>query len=366
MGKKRPQHELLPTFFRRFFGDDLGGGLVELRAFPNSRGPLIAREWVRDAVAFSDFVASLDDKDGSVSIYFAPAIRAKKGGTKDDVLHTRVLWTEIDCDKLGWDSIEAARVIHALPYDVQPSCCIHSGHGLHLYWYLTHPADDRAKIEGVNMMLRDMCAGDNVWNVDRVMRVPWTWNTKSKPVQARVLWNYHWHKQSIGDWHDAVAEYDHVLDFDGFIPRSEWERRDAERRARNTDAGEAYDVAYADRRKKVNARGLKIWDNCRYGGGPGYVGLDEAIMLYTAHEYCRLSHPTPEKLEAIVQATLRKVEEIWRRDAAHERWDWQEETREVRSKLMRWVKRWDGIKANERRNGQKEKRRGSAVAGKAR
>lgn len=357
MGKKRPTHDLLPVFFHRFFDETIGDGYVELRVFPNGRGKLEAREFVQDAVSFSDFVNGFDGKDAGLAIYFGPAVRSRKGGTKQDVSHTSVCWAEVDCEKLGWDCIETAKVIHDLPYEVQPSVCIHSGHGLHLYWYLTHAADDRAKVEGVNMLLRDMVSGDNVWNIDRVMRVPWTWNTKTKPVQARVLWNYHWHRQSIGDLHDNVAEFDRVLDFDGFISRKKWEKRDAERRAANTDPDRVYAVSWEDRRKKTNARGLKIWENCRYGGGPGYVGLDEAIMLYTAHEYCRLTRPTPEKLEAIVQATLRKVEEVWARDASHERWDWQEETREVRSKLTRWATRWDAIKADEKNGAAKERRR---------
>lgn len=359
MGKKRQQPDLLPNFFERFFGPVLDDGYVELRVFPNGRGKLEARDWVKDAVSFSDFVSGFDAKEGNVSIYFAPAIRKRKGGTKQDVSHTGVLWTEIDCEKLGWDCIETAKLVHDLPYGIQPSLCIHSGHGLHLYWYLTEcvEAAELQMVEGVNQLLRDTFSGDNVWNIDRVMRVPWTWNTKGKPVQSRILWHYHWSTFDIQALHDDVAAFDSVLDVDGFVPRKQWEKRDAERRAANTSPERTLAVAHEDRRKKVNARGLRIWDNCRYGGGPGYVGLDEAIMLYTAHEYCRLSNPTDGKLEAIVQATLRKVEEVWARDASHEQWDWREETREIRSKLMRWVKRWDQIKASERSDGKKEKER---------
>ena len=352
MGKKRPAHEQLPLFFSRFFGDSLDGGYVELRVFPNGRGKLEAREFVRDAVAFSDFVSAFDGKDSALAVYFGPAVRGRKAGTKDAVSHTRVCWAEVDCDKIGWDSIEAAKVIHALPYEVQPSVCIHSGHGLHLYWYLERAAENYDAVEGVNKLLRDTVSGDNVWNIDRIMRVPWTWNTKFKPVQSRVLWNYHWHTFTLRELHDNVAEFDSVLDAVNdklaFIPRQTWEKIDAERRAENTNPMKAFAVAIADRRKTTNARGLRIWSQCRYGGGPGYVGLDEAITQYTALEYCRLSKPTPEKLEAIVQSTLTRVREVYERDAADERWNWKDEEKEVRDKLMRWVRKWDTIKSSAR------------------
>ncbi len=349
MGKKRASHEQIPTFFRRFFGADLGDGLVELRVFPNARGAIVDRTWVRDHETFADFVAAYDGKDKDVSIYFGPALRRREGGTKKDVLHTSVVWTEVDCDKLGWDSIEAAKVIHGLRGPLQPSACIHSGHGIHLYWYLTHPCADVAKVEGVNKWLSETFSGDRVWNIDRVMRVPYSWNTKGKPpVQSRVIWNYHWHRSSIGDIHDALSDADAVLDFDGFVPRDEWERRDAKRREENTNPDRAYAVAFEDRRKTANARGLAIWARCRYGGGPGYVGLDEAITLYTAYEYCRLSRPTDEKMDRIVADTLRRVEVVYNRDGGHEEWDWRAEEKEIRDKLRRWARKWDVLKEKPR------------------
>lgn len=335
-------------WFKRQFGEDIGG-FVELRVFPNGRGQMEAREWVKDAVSFCDFVNSFSGKDADTAVYFGPAIRHRKGGKKSDIAFTSVLWAEVDCEKIGWDCIETAKVLHSLPGMLQPSCCIHSGHGLHLYWYLNAPADDAAMIEGVNSMLRDMVSGDNVQDLSRVMRVPYSWNTKAKPIQARVVWQYHWAKHSITDIHDAVADFDRMLDTDGFIPRKTWEARDAKRRADATDPDKVYGVAYEDRRKTKNARGLSIWNNTRYGGGPGYVGLDEAIMQFTAWEYCRLTSPTPEKIERIVQDTLTKVREVHARDAAHETWNWRDEEVEVRQKLGRWIKKWDAIKSAPRR-----------------
>lgn len=352
MGRKRASSDALPNWCKRHFQP---GDLVELRVFPNGRGKMEAREWVRTTEAFCDFVAAFDGKDANLAIYYAPASRVRRGGTKDDVSHTHMLWAEIDCDKLGWDSVETAKVVHGLPGSLQPSCCIHSGHGLHLYWYLSCPADDRATVEGVNTLLRDMVSGDNVQNIDRVMRVPFTWNTKDKPVQARVLWQYHWSTTTIEELHDLVADFDRVLDVDGFVSRKVWQRREDKRRADATDPDKVYAIGCEDRRKKVNARGLAVWGNTRYGGGPGYYGLDEAIMLYTAQCYCRLTAPTQEKLDQIVRDTLEKVREVHARDASGETWDWQEETREVQQKLMRWVKRWDQIKGSTHGRGSKGK-----------
>lgn len=352
MGKRRPATELLPHFFSRFFGKRVDG-YVELRVFPNAKGPIVDRAWVRDAVDFTDFVEMYNDKSHDVAIYFGPMIRRRKGGKKADLLDTFALWAEIDTDKLGWDHREVAKVVHALEGPLQPSLCIHSGHGLHLYWYLDESETDIPRIEGMNALLRDMVAGDRVQDATRVMRVPWTWNTKHAPVRSSVLWHYHWHTTDITTLHDAVAEFDSTLVGDRFVTNDEFEKLEAARRATAMDPERAAKIGTEDRRKKVNARGNKIWEQCTYGGGRGHIGLDEAILLYTAHRYCQLDAPTEAKLEAIITDTLTRVEEIKARDAPNERWDWDEEEREVRAKLMRWVKRWDEIKDEREKEGKR-------------
>lgn len=351
MGKKRSDIERRPVWFKGFFGEttDL---FVELRVFPNSRGPIIAREWVQDVQSFNDFVNAYDDKVADAAIYFAPALRGRKGGKKDDVACAIALWAEIDTDKLGWKTLDVARIIHELPGALQPSLCVHSGHGLHLYWYLSEVAEDLKAVESINQMLRDTFSGDNVWNIDRVMRVPFTWNTKAKPVRSKILWHYHWHRHTLQEVHDAVADFFSVLVCDDnvlhFIPRKEWEKRDAKRYAEQTDPDRAYQAAHEDRRRSKNARGVMLWSKCRYGGGPGHVGLDECIMLYTAYEYCRLPAMPKDKwnaaMDRIVDDTMALIRRVKERDAPNERWNWDDERKEVRAKLFRWAKKWDGIK----------------------
>lgn len=353
MGKKRPEKEAIPYFFKRFFGNDVDG-LVEIRVFENGRGKMLHRAWVDNAVEFADCAEAWSERNGNAAVYFGVAVRSRRGGSKDDISHTTALWAEIDTDKLGWDAIETAQYIHDLPGVLQPSCCVHSGHGLHLYWYISpETRTTAATVEAVNKLLRDMVSGDNVFDIARVMRVPYTWNTKSKPVQSRVIWSYHWHRHSIKDVHDAVADFDAVLCGDGFQMRTEWERRIHERVAANSDPDKVYGAAYETRRSTTNARGVKIWEQVVYGGAPGHIGLDEAIMLFTAHEYCRLTRPTQDKIDHIVLETLTRIEGVKARYAPDEEWDWVEEEKEVRKKLMRWVRRWDQIR--EAQNGREGK-----------
>jgi hypothetical protein len=362
VGKKRSDTERRPVWFKNFFGETTEH-FVELRVFPNSRGPIIARDWVQDVQSFDDFVNAYDDKVADAAVYFAPALRGRKGGKKDDVACTHVLWAEIDTDKLGWDALDTAQIIHELPGALQPSLCIHSGHGIHLYWYLSEIADDLKAVEGINQMLRDTFSGDNVWNIDRVMRVPYTWNTKAKPVQSKIIWHYHWHRHTMQEVHDAIAEFDSVLVCEDeklrFIPRKQWEKQDAERYALQTNPDYGFKVANEDGRKTKNARGIQIWKQCRYGGGPGHVGLDEAIMLFTAYEYCtlhlKIGETKQQGLDRIVENTIAKIKEVKSKDAPDEHWDWNAEHKEVRAKLMRWVRRWDGLKAE--RDGGKGKDR---------
>lgn len=115
----------------------------------------------------SEIVPLPTDKD----VFFGPAMRKTAGGEKTDVLGTKALWVDVD---------DPARPLSTLP----PSAMIFSGHGWHLYWFLTSPLLDIEEMEELNRLLaKDVPGGDlGCWNCNRVMRVPGTVNTKSDPI----------------------------------------------------------------------------------------------------------------------------------------------------------------------------------------
>lgn len=353
MARKRSSQLEASNFFTRMYSrTDMPEGFVEMRVFDEERkGKVLCRTWVDHEDEFQKVVNRFT-KDGiDAGVYYGVALRKEAGdGTKENCIGSHVLWAEIDFVKMGWDEMDTIRKLHDLPDEMRPSACIHSGRGLHLYWMLDEPLYDHAQIEDANKVLCDFMSSDNIWNVDRILRVPGSFNCKNKGRErCRVIWFYQWHKHDVDTLIDAVLSFGHVL-YDGqWITPEEAKKRD-QARIKETQKN-AFQYAMEDRRKTTNARGERIWDRCVYHGGPGTIGIDEASMLYTSYLYCRLKDPDERQIESIVERTLKRIESVYVRDAAEERWDWNAEERKVRKQLARWIPKWEAIKAaNKARN----------------
>ena len=115
------------------------------------------------------------DLPSDIDVYFAPAMRKLEGMEKKDVLGTRALWVDADDPQNP-------------QYTLPPSARVFSGHGWHLYWFLDEPNHTVSLIEGYNKMLaEDVPTGDiGCWNINRVLRVPGTVNTKGQPVAVTL------------------------------------------------------------------------------------------------------------------------------------------------------------------------------------
>lgn len=117
-------------------------------------------------------------------------------GTQQSISQIGCLWADIDiCDPAAHKSDRLPRTIEdalsILPADYPPSLIVSSGHGLHVYWMLSHPVDitdtNRAEViqtvKKIQQLIRNT-AGAHNWEVDptadltRVLRVPSTWNYK--------------------------------------------------------------------------------------------------------------------------------------------------------------------------------------------
>ncbi len=109
-----------------------------------------------------------------LDVYFGPAVRDKSGVMgKANCLGSQVLWVDVDNIEL---------TLPVLP----PTSIVHSGHGYHLYWRLLEFQSDRKVIETLNAGLAQSIKGDSSHNIDRVLRVPGTYNRKDpdKPVKV--------------------------------------------------------------------------------------------------------------------------------------------------------------------------------------
>jgi len=108
-------------------------------------------------------------------VYFGPAARKKHGNEKSDTLGTAVLWVDVDNTERPQPTLA-------------PTAVVFSGHGWHLYWKLREPLKDSGQIEHLNkLLIEDIPTADKAcWNVNRLLRVPGTVNTKDKDNPVAV------------------------------------------------------------------------------------------------------------------------------------------------------------------------------------
>lgn len=103
-------------------------------------------------------------------VFFTPANRLQAGKwlTKDDVHSSYYAWVDIDDPK--------EPVYFGLP----PTHVVSSGKGLHVYWKLEEPIEDRLHLEKINKGLAHKIYGADkgAWNSNRWLRVPESNNHK--------------------------------------------------------------------------------------------------------------------------------------------------------------------------------------------
>lgn len=197
---------LIEAFFRTLYGPalnhpDLSDACVSLWTRPSSVSihcPL------RDIPGIARQAAEADENGADV--YFGvtlrrPGLHPGQRGSKTDLLAATALWVDIDIastdgahasKKLPQSVDEAMLLVNEL--GLPPDQLIHSGNGLHVYWYLESPMPLRnpeqvAKFEKANVGLQkriEVIAAKHGWhldmtaNADRVLRVPGTHNRKAQ------------------------------------------------------------------------------------------------------------------------------------------------------------------------------------------
>lgn len=189
----------------------------------------------RDGLTLSGWLERADSEEWNT--YFLPATRRRPVGVgsrpnskprKEDIKGVRLLWADLDpeappsgCDDLeAWNSSQRAAILDRLRrFQPSPSFIIDSGGGYQAFWILRYEfavdpdwrltgeaheylldgtwTTDRAQAEAwrkkriaeIECYLGALCerlgADQGTWNVDRVMRVPFTWNNVDADKAAR-------------------------------------------------------------------------------------------------------------------------------------------------------------------------------------
>jgi len=150
-----------------------GQGSVELRALPSKHQAFISLE--KDTVYTEiDAFCEAHKKD---NLYFGVATRDGKGGGKDNIVEIPALFCDLDFKETPREQANK----NLKKFSFTPSLIVKSGGGIHLYWLLDTPAEqkDIPTIEDINRRIATQLGGDlNACDASRILRVPDTINHK--------------------------------------------------------------------------------------------------------------------------------------------------------------------------------------------
>lgn len=350
------------TLIRALHRNTPGEGFVELRAIPNDRkgGQPIERDWTQSSVEVEEFATTFGERRSGYGVYMGVCKRdAFGGGKKAHVLSAPALWVDIDTVNAGWDTAATLNQVYTLKGVLQPSAIIRSGGGLHCYWFLDEelrlPTDEtRGEIisafESANATLAFLMGGDSVQNIDRVMRLPGTWNSKRGVSAAKlveIVYCYPDDRRSLEAVRKAALAQKNVLMGDRWVAPSVAGK--AQRTPLNVGADKEDTVERAIRLAIGAGNGQldksldAMWrDRVRYKPGRGYMGLDEAVMITTARLWCKWCG-TDRAIERVVETTIGYVDQL------HVQWDgstWSREAQKdaIRAKVLRWAPKWQEIR----------------------
>lgn len=340
------------------------GSWVELRAIANDKiaGPKPRRVFVKTPEEIKSFIASYGDRKSAYGVYFGICKRETQDGTKKSIARVPALWVDLDTVKNGWDTDEMVKRIHAIPGVLRPSACVKSGGGLHLYWFLDDPYDlispsdhhlDAGEIESTNKMLRDVFAGDAVQNLDRIFRLPGTWNTKRKASQVEVAWNYGFDLKNYFELQDAALHTKKWIGIDG-----NWGNKGAVLKSTRpvaVDPMAKFEGIYGEGTRTASKNLNTMWsDRVRYHAPRGYIGIHEASLIHTAQLYMTATDMPESKIVEIVMSRIAASKD---RDAPDESWDMEAEAKIVRDMLRSWQPKWKEYVADRRRERAAERKK---------
>lgn len=363
MGKSS---QTTPLEFLRALFQPIKGGLIELRAIPmkgSTRSPM--RAWIRSGAELEDFGRKFGGKGSEYGVYFGVCKRGSKGGKKQDVMGATALWADIDCVVNGQKIDVLLRLIGEMPANIQPSAVVHSGGGLHLYWFLNEAAtfasfdySDKytsAQIEEANRGLAHTVGGDNVADVTRVLRLPGTYNNKRRPEkECKVVYcaqHLRYHPTSLMR---DVTKFGKVIDGDKWVSSKAVKPKGKAVEVSDDKIMRAINALYPAKSKPILD---KFWrDRVRHSAPRGYVGIHEAIVYSTAKLHCSGDF-TPERIVEKVVEWIKEVPDVDTSD-----WDWTAERRKVKATLDTWGPKYKQLLADERKaaRGQPGKIRGDA------
>lgn len=143
--------------------------------------------WKNQTFKLSDLESAAEwiQSQGSVNIYTSMAVfqeppRGK--GKKAEVYGSHWLWVDLDIYRpMVGEDLKGSVVTDLERFDPPPTHIVSSGGGLYGLWRLSSLETDSVQIEARNRWLAkyfEAYGSDSCWNVDRVLRLPGTFNAR--------------------------------------------------------------------------------------------------------------------------------------------------------------------------------------------
>jgi len=248
------------TFLDKIFSPVLKNNLgdIEIRTFPKGQRP--EQHFCQTAKEAAEI--AFDLCNSGIDVYFGVNPRVGKRGKKENVHYVTAFHAEVDYGtdghkkKSDYETYDEA--IKAITnFKPQPTLINLSGGGLHCYWVLSAPVKTDEigvkELESINKYFLNQLGGDKgTHNLDRVLRIPGTYNFKlaDNPRKVRVV-------QKDGPVYD-------IDDFKDFINIEDPKRKDTNDRkkseSRKNESSSTWDgdiekLAVSDRIKDLIKNG---------------------------------------------------------------------------------------------------------------
>jgi len=185
------------TFLEKIFNPVLKNNLgeIEIRTFPNGQWP--EQYFCQTAKKAAEIAFNLCNS--GIDVYFGVNPRVGKRGKKENVHYVMAFHAEVDYGADGhkkkpdYENYDEA-IKAVTKFNPPPTLINLSGGGLHCYWVLRTPVKTREigvdELESINKYFLRQLGGDKgTHNLDRVLRIPGTYNFKlpDNPRKVRVV-----------------------------------------------------------------------------------------------------------------------------------------------------------------------------------
>lgn len=176
--------ELLDGLYPSSFPQVLG--FIELRC----RRPdgTVEQRWcgsIEEAVDTAETLQHVADITRT-SVYYGVNPRSQRSGTNESVVHVIAVAADVDFSKQQRQYKNAEDYLK--DFGIYPSAIVHTGHGVHPYWFLDLPVESSPEFKEVRRDFIKLGNSDAVQDEARVLRVPGSRNYKdAEPTVIEVL-----------------------------------------------------------------------------------------------------------------------------------------------------------------------------------